>query len=389
MKHQIKRFIAGAIALVFTFSAGFLIGRKQNFSPEVSVTNHSSKAVERRAVSSSYTVAALNQGTDSTEIINEDSNETLEEQAYQMIKAYRVLAKDNPEEALTQALALPDGLVRNQAILASCDEWSSSDSKAAFDWLIMNQEGVPNVTELYTAIMSHHMKDDPNSAGQLILEMSEGSLKTSLAGHFAQHMSELDPNRSLEWSEALADPVARQQAMEVSIQALAQKDQVEAFEYALKQNDPDIRDQLLNDVGLVMARMDPQSTANQIDDFPKSVRIDITRHVASSWSSVEPQATADWIGEMALGPIRDRAVESAMNHLLLSNHSETLALASSVNDSAKRYGLIRDVLLNWYRTEPEYAEELLKSSSHLSELQKESLLVDIQKAPIASSLVVP
>ena len=298
-------------------------------------------------------------------------------------------SNDDPLSSLADALAIPDGLARDRSLLAALDRWAVENNIEAFYWLNENFDTVSNFPALYAVVMKHHIDQNPESAAVLIEAMEVGSLKTSLAGQLAARFADDRPESALVWAKSLEDPDARRQALGISLQAIARVNPERALNEALAQADPQLQNELVDQVGLIMARQDPTGTLSRIADFPKSVHSEMIGHIASAWAAIAPNDAAAWIRTIPPGPSRDNAISRAVHRLSSLKPRDRFNLAASVNDSAKRYGLIRDVLLSWHDSAPDAFETALATTDQLTDIQKQNLLNDVHENAPLNDFVIP
>jgi len=251
-----------------------------------------------------------------------------------------------------------------------------------------NQIGA-NLPVLYSAIMSHHIRQAPESSKWAISEMKPSDLKNTFAAQLAEKLANEDPQKALQWSESLKDEKARDAAFKVSIQTLTEQNPDAALQYAMGKSDWQLKKQMLYDVGFVLASIDPTKASNTLDLFSAETRSRLIPRIAWSMSQKDPNQTINWVAQIPQGNSRDEAIREASWGLVSADPEKAFHLVSTVDDSATRYSLMRDALMAWHRVDPEKTQQALESYLGLTDSQKKFLLQDLKQNATAPDLVAP
>jgi len=201
--------------------------------------------------------------------------------------------------------------------------------------------------------MSHHIRQAPESSKWAIGEMEPSDLKNTLAAQLAEKLANDHPLKALQWSESLQDEKARNAAIEVSVHTLTEQNPDEALQYAMSASDPQLKKQMLYDVGFVMAGIDPNKASNTLELFSEETRTRLIPRIAWSMSQKDPDQTIQWVEQIPQGSTRDEAIREASWGLVSADPEQAFRLVSTVDDSAMRYSLVRDALIAWHRVDPE------------------------------------
>jgi len=295
-----------------------------------------------------------------------------------------------PSDALEQALSEPRGAATDQAMLTIVEDWAITDTQAAFDWLSLNAEDLgTNLPQLYSAIMAQHIIQNPESAKEMISVMEAGSLKNTLAIQLVQSLAKEGVADALSWSESLEDPIARKQAVEVAVQAYTEEDPESAYQYASNASDPGVKEQMLAQVGYVMAGLDPVKASTDLDRFPEETHRQLIPRIAWAWSQRDPQAAANWADSIPEGAARDQAIREANWSIVSADPQRAFSLASTVGDQSMRYGLVRDALKAWHQMDPDTAQQALTTITGLSEMERDYLKAELIHNAAVPDLVLP
>ncbi len=295
-----------------------------------------------------------------------------------------------PASLLANAFEQKQGIELQEQVLSVIDVWAMKDSKAAFDWLEANANHIgPVLPDLYSTIMSHHIRRSPESSKWLIDEMNAGELKSSLAAELAIALADTEPLNAVQWSSSLQDNNARARAVEAAMQRFAEVDPDSALQHVMSVSDTDLQTKLLHEVGFVMASADPVKASNSLSLFPIETQTNLIPRIAWSMSRKNPQQATNWVNQLPVGETRDQAIREASWGLVAANPRQAFELVSTVADPTLRYGLVRDAMIAWHKMEPSNTQQALQSHTGLTQEQKRFLLEDLKRNAHVPDMVAP
>jgi RNA polymerase sigma factor (sigma-70 family) len=172
------------------------------------------------------------------------------------------LASMHPLDAMTRALALPAGPVRDLTETLVRQAWTQSDPAAALRWA---EENTP-----------------PDEHPKVL-----GKIMNQMAG--------TNPLRAVELAPTLENPHARRDAAQFALMQLAPIDPHAAVESLLGLPDEMQTPDLLRHVAMFIAWGDPQTAAAAVDRLPEGAKRDAyAEHVARGWWEQDHEACREW-----------------------------------------------------------------------------------------------
>ncbi|MFN0127470.1 MAG: RNA polymerase sigma factor [Verrucomicrobiales bacterium] len=173
------------------------------------------------------------------------------------------LASIRPLDAMTRALALPAGPVRDLAETLVRQAWTQSDPAAALRW---SQENTPP-------------DEHPIVLGKIM-----------------DQMAGTNPLRAVELAPTLENPHARRDAAQFALMQLAPNNPHAAVEALLGLPDEMQTPDLLRHVAMFIAWGDPQTAAAAAGRLPEGAQRDAyAEHVARGWWGQDREACSEWL----------------------------------------------------------------------------------------------
>ncbi len=202
---------------------------------------------------------------------------------------------------------------------------------------------------------------------------------------------QMDPQSALAWSQALANPTQRKQALDTLFSTWAGMDPAAALSAASQVNDAVLRKTLQNDVLTDLANYDPQKALGLLQSLPgmnqsrnlrnlyKSVfttwatldspaaaaavmNLPATRmrnfaiqSVAKGWAEADPQGALAWSATLPAGDLRNGAQSAALANLSQQDPQAAIQFASNVTSIQQRNADLATIAQNWGQNDPSVA----------------------------------
>lgn len=125
---------------------------------------------------------------------------------------------------------------------------------------------------------------------------------------------------------------------------------------------------------------DPDAALGWFETLEGNERSGAIWSLASTMTFRDPDAALDWADNLTKTEDRDRALPAVLNSLASKNPEKAFTLAASLSNGQARIRETGDAIRIWARREPDKAKEAILSNAHLSEKEKQRLIVRIYGA---------
>ncbi|MEO0795269.1 MAG: hypothetical protein AAFX93_08915 [Verrucomicrobiota bacterium] len=326
-------------------------------------------------------------GTDAIDWVNQHFVD-LSTDAYMLPAIYSGLASNNPpQDVITMAEHLPEGIVRNHAVAAVIEEWARQDIGAVFDW-IETQPLNQDLFDIYRSVMFRYIDQNPGDADMVILEMRESELKGQLAESFTRQLADQQSvSKALEWAEKIDNKKTRHNATWIALDRWSQQAPMQALEYALENYNTGQYAQLLGQMSENLARTDPVMLAAKINELPEAVQASSGEQVAQHWFKQDPVAAERWLYALPENEVKQRALNVAIDQYVNGNPSKAYELAESMSSDSNYWAHASKVVGQWYRVDPDSALAAVQTSARLDLDQKAALMQQLSPNEIVDILL--
>ncbi|MCH6257719.1 hypothetical protein MLD52_14265 [Puniceicoccaceae bacterium K14] len=308
---------------------------------------------------------------------------------YLITAAYTGLARSFPQQAMELASHLEEGSLKSRITQAAVNEWAKTDARSVLQW-IENAPFNTSLQDLYATTMTYYIEQDPQTAGDLIESMENGSLKASLSSQYARQLSRNDPVTAVEWALNISHSESRKTALGVAFDTWSNVDFESAFSFALNLPDTDpSQRELLKQTAIRLSREDPIGAVETISQFPQNMNSEVTQHMALTLSEHNPQAAENWIQSLENGEMRDNAIKGALYEFRERDPQIAFELSSSVKNKRLQFELIQKSANAWYRIDPQATESAVSNSNRLSNQQKYTILSNLLENGEPINIVLP
>ena len=237
---------------------------------------------------------------------------------------FRGLVSIDPAMAVSQAENFKNGPQRDRLLFMTIDEWSKHDIESVFDWL-EEKEVSPLISGIHEQVIGRYIDDSPQKASHLIANMPDGEGKANYASRLAFQLAGKDIQSALSWTQSM-DGASRDFAlMGLVEQWAAGEDGIQALEYVTNTNEAN-RDELVTMAAMKLSQNDPEGLEKSLATMSESDQMIAAGHLAQVYSIAMPEKSDEWLASLETGPVRDIAIENALNAYRRTNISKALSL---------------------------------------------------------------
>lgn len=282
---------------------------------------------------------------------------------------------NNPEAAaayFSENKNIMDG--RSAGVIAG--EWVRLNPDAAFAWVNTLNAGEKN--EALRSTFGAFAETNPAEAAKRAASLSEEELTNSrVMESIASQWAKKDWAATESWLATL--PEAQQAGARMrAIEGLASVDPTKAAEQAVLLPEGNDKQRAIANVARTMAMENPVAAANLIVQNSPTENNGRGRmgsglgEVMGSWVYSDTEAAKNWIGTLPEGANKTEAILSYSRMTPSKNYTETIGMASGIENERLRDFAVTSAVRNWMKDDPAAAQNWVDSSS-LSEQAKQSL----------------
>ena len=314
---------------------------------------------------------------------------------YQSIALIEKAAQD-PESAMQEAMFMPKGYEREDAMIGAMDAWTVQDPEQAFAFTqkvndkIMRQrlqetvlyrwaetdpqsayeimmtlpksnitnvsytvfsnlanqnpaealemiENIPssrNRSDAYSATITSWAAKDAQAAADFVAQLGNKQLQQQLSSTIVQYLSEQSPEDALAWAKEM-DPTGQQYLQDTVVGQIAAKDPERAFQIAEAAQQTNLRQQLRLTVINSLSYSDPARGAELIDQLPiTDVDSELVNAVMYGWANSDPEAAMTWVNAKS-GQIREDGLISLGSQLASSDPDLAASYLPQLNGAVR------------------------------------------------------
>jgi len=268
------------------------------------------------------------------------------------------LAQENPLEATGFLDLIDNRQLRIQAAAQLASNWMRTDSNAAIEWILSNDE--QTAARLLNDSSWALLRTDVDAAIRVLPRLNKPqqmNWRMQIAERLATSRTPADAQnfiRQFEGEEGF------DQLQSTVISAIAQTDTIRARQMADQLTDRTARDSAYAAIISQNAQSDPRAAAAMLSSISDShYRGAATGQVASQWYNVDPSAATRWVANLPAGSARDDAIMHLSPNWGYPDR-EQQALINSIQDDDKRGQAKLRQIYNLMQTDPAQVRELLK-----------------------------
>lgn len=218
-------------------------------------------------------------------------------------------ANAEPERAIEWALSLADFTLSRDLMDLAAMRWANSNLAEAVEWVRKLPEGESR-TSILAALSREAVRLDPWVALCLARELPEGSVSKNLCIRASGEWANQDHDRALEWARQIQNIRLRQEVLEQIAIVIAGNDLQVAANIARHDMAPGRQqDRALVAIVQRWAQKDPAVAASWVSQFPEdSLGQDAAETLVSLWAQSDSKATGEWLFSLPPSAMKERAI---------------------------------------------------------------------------------
>lgn len=257
-------------------------------------------------------------------------------------------------------------------------QWASIDIVLAEEWL-NNLSDSEQKNALYYSFLREYMKQDMSAAGNMILAIDDQNLQIDLLIEYVPILASNNLNQAINWASNLSGN-AREQAYLQSMQAIALNSPEQALETLSWLNlSPQSEEvaAVISQIGYQLSTHSKEPAIDKLWLYSEELQPQIAYGIISDWVSNDKAAVANWIDSLQSSPLKDKAIESYINHAYdPSSLQQFFTLAEQITNQDTRTHLIEHIYSDWIRTAPQVAQQAFTSTTKLDVSRKRFILCE-------------
>ncbi len=213
-------------------------------------------------------------------------------------------AMKDPKAAAQWAMQLPEGDIREMALVAAAKNWYLTEPDAAVQWILQ----LPNRDNALSAIATASAFNNPDAdaALKLAMEIPEGTLRDNTLVDVANSWGRKDPTAAAEWARQLPEGQLKDRVLLQVVGSLACEDP-DAAENLARQVSGEGKDEVLSRMAESLAFKDPERAAKLAMEMSDDKQQDFNGkksqmliHVACAWNSKDSAKANEWVQNLKI-----------------------------------------------------------------------------------------
>lgn len=286
------------------------------------------------------------------------------------------IAMADPASATSYLERIEDPQQRLEASEELASTWAREDVDAAAEWMLSLDKETSG--RLMMVAASELIGSDIDAAIRLLPNVGD----EHQAGARRRIAQELSETRSIEETQAFLQQYQGEpdyeQLQATVVSGIARNDTLMARQFVEQIQDPSTRDLAFVQVIEQHATTDPAEAYRWLDNVSNAaLRRQGLGHVTSHWYAQDPTAATQWVSSLPRGPERDDAILSMASDWKQPT-SEQDSLIASIDDRNKRGQAKIRHIFSLMRSDPDKARALLQDED-ISDAQREKVKETIAK----------
>jgi hypothetical protein len=214
------------------------------------------------------------------------------------------------------------------------------------------------------AILRAWPTEDLDGAGQLVLSLPNGSVRTELLKTLGEEWrtQAVDASGLLQLASRFAAGADRDAFLAGASSEWMHDHPEEAARLVAAMTTADTQSQSAEITAICWARSNPDAAAVWATGLPEGPRNLAVLSVAKEWAGTDPEAASHWLQTLPADAQRTAAVDAFMATTMKVRPDLAAAWVSTILDDTKRAGLIQKIGSAWLRVDPHAARAWLESS---------------------------
>ncbi|MEZ9235723.1 hypothetical protein [Shewanella sp. 10N.286.52.A9] len=260
-------------------------------------------------------------------------------------------------------------------------QWSNHDIHAVLHWL--QQQPITNeLGEYYSPVLQRYMQEDELGAGEMILSLPAFDVMPSIIAHYINHLTHKDVEAALLWVDSIHDDLSKQQATQSLLNAWSQQAPLEVMQYLSdnSQISENVSQNAMISIANQLSKQQHQASIDAIHQYPEVLQTKLVYSLLTHWPISDAANAIEWINTLD-GGLKNEAIRSYIDYFGVSQQPEvSFELATNMVNHPLKSALLLRVLTHWYRIDPSYASQRVRTTMKLTELEKQQLIAQVNQA---------
>lgn len=234
-----------------------------------------------------------------------------------------------------------------QALMAALRDL---DSERVFTF-VQKVTNAPARLALCRALVDRFVADNPAGAGDLVVRLTQDSVRSELLGKLLVTWGQSDWDGALEWAQRLPSGPAQTTALIHLSYAWTSKNPGEAAAFAHRL--PTGAEQFLTIVASQWAERDPEAAAGWAKQLPPSREKDrVLASLTQKWAERDVASAIGFVQGLPPGPAREDAFISVISAWARSEPATAMQWALATAAGRQREYALENIFYQWTRTDP-------------------------------------
>jgi hypothetical protein len=230
---------------------------------------------------------------------------------FKLLEEMRALINETNAPDIAKSLSEED--LAGQVGIAAMQHWLDSNPKAAAEWIATRG----GTTDAQASLICQRLLADPQGLQNYLVNLPGdspwGKQMLAAAGF---EMAADDPQKAVTFAAQMEFGDAKSAFLVSAMSEWASADSAAAEDWASKQEDPALREQIITAVAKSASATDPVAAAdwiaNSVSD-PKLLQ-DAVEAIIPNWMANDPDAAADWVKSFPPGALRNSSLEALLTY---------------------------------------------------------------------------
>lgn len=224
------------------------------------------------------------------------------------------IPEDQIQSVLDELRGEPSGAARIFVELLT-ERWSQTSAADAARWISQLPEG-ESCQRIFTKVARLWALTNLTAAVNWVQTLPPGGNQTAAELSVAfEAAAQEQTGEALDLVANVPPGADRDNVVDYAVQQWAAEDAAAATTWARQWPDPTLREKMLGQIAVNLAAQNPPAAADWLAMQPADAAIadDTVITIVRYWACLNPADAAAWVGEFPAGPLRDAAVENALD----------------------------------------------------------------------------
>ncbi len=267
----------------------------------------------------------------------------------------------DPESAIEEALLMPRGYERENAMLGIIDSWAAEDPELAFEFTQRVNDKLMQ-QRLQEAVLYRWAESDPQTAYEVMQSLPHGNISNISYSVFT-NIANQDPRDALAFIENIHSSRSRSDAYSATVTAWAAKDAEAAASYVAQLDNKQLKQKLAPTVVQYLSAQSPEDALNWAREMDPGGQLYLQDTVIGQIAAQNPDRAFQIAQTAQQATLRQQLSLSVINSLAYSDPVRAAELIDQLPSNEVNSELVNSVIYGWGNSDPESAMAWLNSKS--------------------------